>query len=59
MNLALNLIILVLLEFMPNDVVDFRKDLIKYIWGVLKSDDASTKYYGYLGRLLFVVCLLD
>ncbi|KAL3798859.1 hypothetical protein HJC23_004647 [Cyclotella cryptica] len=38
----------VLLEFMPNDLADFRKDLIKFIWSILKSDDSSTKYYGYL-----------
>ena len=33
---------------------EYRLDLIKYIWHILKSDDNSTKYFGYLAASRFV-----
>jgi hypothetical protein len=40
-----------LLEYVPGYVEDFRKDMIKFCWGLLKSDDTSCKSWAYL-----VVC---
>lgn len=39
------------LEFVPNHVEKYGKDLIRFCWALLKSDDASCKSWAYL-----VVC---
>lgn len=39
---------------MHDNIVEYRKDMMKYVWGILKSDDGSTKYYGYLAVSRFV-----
>lgn len=44
----------VLLEHLHEDISEYRKDILKYVWGVLKSDDTGTKYYGYLAVIRFV-----
>ena len=44
----------ILLEHMGEDVIDYRKDLIKYIWSICKNDDMGTKYFGYLAASRFV-----
>jgi transformation/transcription domain-associated protein len=40
-----------LLEFVPGDLADLGKNLIKFCWALLKSDDASCKSWAYV-----VVC---
>ena len=45
----------ILLERMPpEDMVDSRKDLLNFVWSVLKCDDVSTKYYAYLAVCRFI-----
>ncbi|KAL7534798.1 hypothetical protein ACHAXR_010621, partial [Thalassiosira sp. AJA248-18] len=45
----------ILLEHMPaEDMTDYRKDLLKYIWNILKLGDGTTKYYGYLAVSRFI-----
>jgi len=45
----------ILLENIRNKLTEHRKDMIKYIWNILKSDDNGTKYFGYLVVSRFVV----
>lgn len=45
---------IVFLEYMHSDIAEYRKDLMKYVWGILKSDDGNIKYYGYLTVSRFV-----
>lgn len=49
----LNMVI-ILLDQMHEEVREYRKDILKYIWGVLKADDSNTKYIGYLAVSKFV-----
>ena len=49
----LNMVI-ILLDQMHEGVAGYRKDILKYIWGVLKADNLNTKYVGYLAASKFV-----
>jgi len=45
----------ILLERMQSeDMTQYRKDLLKFIWAILKCNDASTKYYAYLAVVRFI-----
>jgi len=45
----------ILLEHMhPEEMSNYRKDLLKYIWGALKCNDPTTKYPGYLAVSRFI-----
>jgi transformation/transcription domain-associated protein len=39
---------------MHEGVSEYRNDILKYIWGILKADDSNTKYIGYLAVSKFV-----
>lgn len=47
-------VVIILLERMEEQIIDYRKDLLKYIWGILKADNSNTKYIGYLAVSKFV-----
>jgi len=49
----LNMVI-ILLDQMHEEVGEYRKDILKYIWGILKTDNSNTKYIGYLAVSKFV-----
>lgn len=49
----LNMVI-VLLDHMREEVGEYRKDILKYIWGILRADNSNTKYIGYLAVSKFV-----
>ena len=50
-------LISILLEHSHEDVAEYRKDILKYVWGILKSDESGTKYYGYMAVSRLVVML--
>jgi len=37
-----------LIRYMPNELVEHRKELIKFAWNHLKSDDATSKQCAYV-----------
>lgn len=47
--------VIILLDQMHEEIGDYRKDILKYIWGVLKADNSNTKYIGYLAVSKLVV----
>ncbi|KAL9186273.1 hypothetical protein ACHAXT_005511 [Thalassiosira profunda] len=48
-------IVAVLLEHAsPEEMADYRKDILKYIWASLKDSEQSTKHHGYLAVCRFI-----
>ena len=41
-------------EYDPVVVEPFRKEMFKYCWGLLKSDDVSVKFWAYLVQCRFI-----
>jgi transformation/transcription domain-associated protein len=37
-----------LIKSMPDKMIDFRKELIKFGWNHLKREDSACKYYAFL-----------
>eukprot|EP00566_Odontella_aurita_P004374 CAMPEP_0113556040 /NCGR_PEP_ID=MMETSP0015_2-20120614/17043_1 /TAXON_ID=2838 /ORGANISM="Odontella" /LENGTH=2458 /DNA_ID=CAMNT_0000457367 /DNA_START=35 /DNA_END=7408 /DNA_ORIENTATION=- /assembly_acc=CAM_ASM_000160 len=42
------------LKYCWDDLVSYRKDLIKFSWSLLKSDDMSTKLWAYINVCQFI-----
>ena len=49
----LNMVI-ILLDQMHEEVGEYRKEILKYIWDILKADNSNTKYIGYVAVGKFV-----
>lgn len=48
-------IVCLLLEHMPvEDIAEYRKDLLKFIWSILKENDVATKYHAFLAVTRFI-----
>jgi len=44
----------ILLEYIWANMIDHRKDLIKFAWNLLKSEDVNTKHWAYVNVSSFV-----
>lgn len=44
----------ILIEHCSRELVDHRKDLIKFAWNHLKADDATTKHWAYANVCRFI-----
>ena len=50
----LNIIDILLSKMKPEDMTEYRKELLKYIWAVLKKNDVATKFHAYLAVSRFI-----
>ena len=50
----LNIIDILLSKMKPEDMTEYRKELLKYIWTVLKNNDVATKFHAYLAVSRFI-----
>ena len=50
----LQIVDMILEHTKPEDLVEHKKNLLKFVWGVLKQNDPSTKCYAYLAVARFI-----